>query len=324
MHTAADRDYALIPGYEHYYKDHLVQCFERLLESLSATCKDKTLAIRRQQMATAFLYFKGKHIKDITLQDIEGYIKYLTKERGNSGDEIRMKLSTLHRVFERAMDDGLIERNPLVWRKLPRLPKNKVVKVPFTWEEHCKLLAEIDNREKYKEWWPDVCRIAWHTGLRKGDVAHLEKKLVDLNAGIIRVRSQKKISTREELEIPIEDELRPIIERLMAEGDKSEWLCGWFRQYYIDWWLVSKVINAQFRQACDAVGLPRHSFHSYRHGFVTRLLNAQVDSIIIQQMTGQTLDVIRDYAHISLDAKKAALQRARPLNTQPVQTIEIP
>lgn len=67
------------------------------------------------------------------------------------------------------------------------------------------------------------------------------------------------------------------------------------------------VLPMEFRVICDAAGLPEHSFHSYRHGFVSRLLNQGVGHLVIASMTGHSLEQIETYAHVSADAKRAAL-----------------
>jgi site-specific recombinase XerD len=79
-------------------------------------------------------------------------------------------------------------------------------------------------------------------------------------------------------------------------------------QYIVDG--TRKSMVAQFRSLCKGVGIP-HSFHAFRHAFVTRLVNAGVDPLIIGSMTGQSREQIQAYAHVSNEAKCSALAKAR-------------
>lgn len=73
----------------------------------------------------------------------------------------------------------------------------------------------------------------------------------------------------------------------------------------------TQVLVGQFRHICDDAGLKEHSFHSFRHGFVSRLVNAGVDPITIGSMTGQTIEQIQEYSHVSPQAKVNALAQSR-------------
>ena len=91
---------------------------------------------------------------------------------------------TLKRVFEMAVEEGVLNKNPVMGIKIPiPLPKQKVL----TAQEADKLLkeAKVCNYRFYCHW-----AIALFTGMRNGEIYALRVSDVDLEAGIIHVTKQ--------------------------------------------------------------------------------------------------------------------------------------
>ena len=113
----------------------------------------------------------------------------------------------------------------------------------------------------------------------------------------------------------MDPEVVDVLKRLKADSrqDKLKLVFPWM---YLIWSQPSQrtLLAYQFRWILREAKIPReYSFHSYRHAFISRLLNAGVDVKIIQSMTGQSLRVLYDYVTVTPDAQRAALDKARPL-----------
>lgn len=330
------RQYIRIPGYEHYSpreKDPIGIVFQKWLDLRRHLIKQKTVVTHTSRMSHAITFFRGRPLQEWRKEDGAKYVEYLLKDRGLHPNRVRRCLQDLSGLLRFAMDEGMIEKMPFEFRKVPKPPYKPPQKVPFTYEEHQRVIAEFRRRQDNPRktgaytWWPAACSIAWHTGMRLGDIAQLKVEDVDFGRGIILNHTEKTSRVRNTIEIPIEPELRPILLELrnLSLENKNPFMLPMMCAVYLD---DHSTISHGFREVCDAIDLPNHSFHSYRHGFVTRLLNAGVDPITVSSMTGQSLEIIKTYAHISNDAKAAALARSRvafePPAQQPVTTVNVP
>lgn len=267
---------------------------------------------------------RGYGIPEISNKTMTSYILD-ARAAGLSNNTIAYKVMLVRSFLGWLVDEEELEVNPLVGRKLPALPSSEPDTVPFTHEEYERIIAELRREDRvpvyglelkeirrpaYRDWWVPTCQIGWHTGLRISDIAGLKWSSVDFERELLTVRPKKKAARREILEIPMEPELVRIMLGLWERRiPNNQYVLPILAGYYQD--KARKMVVHWFRLACDRCGFKRHSFHSFRHGFVTRLLNAGVDPITIGSMTGQSLSTITSYAHVSNEAKVVALQKSR-------------
>ena len=305
-----------IKGYEKYHRDPLQEVFEKWIDLRRGTCKASSIQAYRYHLLHVIAFFDCRELSTYCQEDAVKLLNHLLNVKKLNPNVVRHMMRYFRFVMNYALDEGVMPYMPINWRKLPRIAPAKIDKVPFTYEEYQTVKAEL-AKEKYSKYWGDACAVAWHTGLRCGDVALMKMQMVDLRGNTIRSQTMKKSREREELEIPIEPELRPVLERLFLDRPiyDCEYLNARMAWSYKNY---RRALIGEFRDACDACGLVKHSFHSFRHGFVTRLLNAGVDSIIISSITGQTIEQIQEYSHVSLSAKAAAMARSRGEGTMKV------
>jgi len=261
-------------------------------------------------MAESFLSWcdrRGVRLMDLTPALISEYMGEAMAE--NSNGVINGRVNMLRAFFTWAVARKLMESNPCQRALLPRLQAAKPEKVAFTEPEYRRVLAELERGEEggYEPYWPTATRLGWHTGLRMGDVACLSWPQVNLAAGLITVNPRKRQASGQRLEIPIEPELFEHLSAVPLNPPCERVLPGMCWQFGDN----RARLSSRFALACERAGLPNHSYHSLRHGFVTRLLNAGIDSVLISSMTGQSIEQIRSYAHVSPAAKAAALAASR-------------
>lgn len=292
-------------------KNEMTDLIDRWLTFKAAGITQSTAVRYRSGLKALALFFKDREVSTITTNDIAAWMDWLMnrrKVRITSGGTLWL-VGAAHDFLEWCEDNGLTAANPVVHKKLPKLRENNPIKRPFTYEQYQRLGRSILDTTKNSEMWRAAIAVAWHTGLREGDCAALRWEHISFDDRMITAWPQKKAAYNECLYIPIEPEFYDLLLRRKNKDapDQRGYVNLDFRTLY----LRGGAIAYEFRILCDNIGLPNHSFHSFRHGFVTRLLNAGVDSLIISSITGQSLAIIQEYAHISNDAKHEALSKSR-------------
>lgn len=279
--------------------------FESYLAFRACSVAGSSIDTYRQQVATFFRWMEeeGHTFDNLETHHIAAWVTASVQEGARPG-VVRAKLGVLKAFFAWAVGQGLRSVNPVDLSKMPKLRAGKALKVPFTADQYGKVLAEAEG------FWPDACTIAWHTGLRMSDVACLKWASVDLPQRLLTVEPLKKRCFNEQLTIPMSDELHAALLVLWSERSSPQFVLPAFQAEY---GRRRAHCSRLFSRLCNKCGLSQHTFHSFRHGFVTRLLNNDVDPITICSMTGHTLEQLKEYAHVSVDAKRAALTKGQKI-----------
>ena len=279
----------------------------------SSVMTDTTAANTRGTL-NMFLGAMPPNIESIDTAEIAVFIHKLLHDKLKNPNSVRMYLARMKSFFSWCRLRGFMKHDPL--EGLPKIKPAEVHKVPFTWGQYQLVL---DAAAKFKGTvrrpainWVHACTLGWHTGLRFSDCATLRWEMCDFISDVINARPKKMAHVRKEIAIPMEPLLRL---HLLSLGYKESGLVDPFfcHEYHSD--RPRHLDN--FREICDSVGLPRHTFHSLRHSFVSRLLNSGVSAEVVSQLTGQSAAIVSRYAHISIDAKRKAMERAREPEEQP-------
>lgn len=212
-----------------------------------------------------------------------GFAQYLS-EKKTSGKTRRNLIGDLGTVWEglrRVRDD--VKENP--WPLV--LPNNDSERLDaFT---HLQEKSVLKAADKKGHGWGLACRIARHTGLRYGDVARLKWKQVDLAAGVIRLAPSKTARHGIGVAIPVCGSLRKALEaEKRSDGDGEAWVLPEHAECYPNPWQGLPGAFADVLSAAKVSG--RHTFHSWRHTFRTRLAEAGVSDEIAKRLGGWTVD----------------------------------
>lgn len=261
-------------------------------------------------MAKSFIErFANVHPRDIHSPDIGEWMIAEANARVR-GRRMRSKLEFIKRFFAWCADNGEIHEDHMVIflrRRLPRVKFNRVSRRPITQSEHFAIMREArSGRTKY--WWTTACTIGWHTGLRMNDVAFLEWSHIDFEKELIQLTPIKTKRFGKVVTIPMEAELsehlvvlkeRPYYDSTYVIPD----MAGYYR-------MDRTYLPLTFKALSERCRIKEVSFHSYRHAFVSRLINAGVHPLIIGSMTGQSERQIKDYTHVSPEAQREAMAKA--------------
>lgn len=146
-------------------------------------------------------------------------------------------------------------------------------------------------------------RLALNTGMRKGEIYGLLWGQVDFANRQIRIRNGK--TDESDRVIPLNDAALRLLSEMHLHR-ASEFVFPSNRKG--DAGLREPKVG--FIKAVRRAKIPHIRFHDLRRIFATRLVQAGVDLITVQQLLGHsTIAMTTRYAHSSVDAKINAVQR---------------
>lgn len=266
-------------------------------------------AKRQRQLLNTIItpQFGQTNIKSISFEDIDFFIMSL-KKLNHSHKKINHVITTLRCIFNYAEMKKIIDENPCTGIKPFKV--NSPEKGILTKQELEALFAE----EKRTHIWPETMHyiinvLAACTGMRIGEILALKPQ--DISGGEIRVshsyntldklKSTKNGKTRC---IPLNQELQILLHEYSQGKQPTDFLFSVNNGVSpVD----HKTIYKRFWSSLEKIGITKIerqkrniSFHSYRHGFNTRLLEAGVHPETIRLLTGHSPSMTGRYAHIQL------------------------
>lgn len=269
------------------------------LKHVQATNAPATLENYTQRLHRFEAFARGRRITKSLCQQ---YYLYLRLEEKLSARTVVLYRRCVRTFFNWLVDHEMAKANPVT--KLEKVVVTKTERPTFTIEELGRIRAKADTD------WSYAIECAYETGLRLGDVAMLRwTDILVEQRGISRVPNKTK-RFEKKVEIPISEPfLQKLTEMMVAAGD-NPFVCPWMAaQYQSD---GHKTLSSQFIRLCAKANVFGKSFHCLRHTRITKWLKEGVRPEIISTMTGQTLQQVMEYVHLSLDDKRLAMAQ----NTQ--------
>ena len=262
-------------------------------------------------------------IGDVTRADIVTWTNQLRTHRpwrgkddtGLADSSVRGILIIMATMFNWAVSEGYTGTNPV---KIPRgsfaidpidIPtRDEIDRVIKTMSaggaKYYDKERDQTNTARPNPMVADMLTIVLWTGLRIGELCGLAVGDVDLDAGVIHVRAQMSPdgkgrvdvkSRASRRDVPVAPAIVPVLRRLMAGRDRSEWL------------LVSKMgtpvrpgtASLALRNVVGHVGTERVHFHTIRHFYVSSLLTAGVPVQDVARVAGHTPAITLEvYTHV--------------------------
>lgn len=225
--------------------------------------------------------FCEKLIQDFTKADIHKLIFEYLPKKGASANLQKKTRRTLARVFESALEEGFIARNPCkgITIKVPEAPK-KVLN-PKEVELFLGAAKRI-NHPFYYLW-----SVALLTECRNGEMYSLRWKDIDLDAGIININSSwtnkdglHQTKSNKNRVVPISTDLNSLLLELNNLGPFQETLSGLNEKKDF----VSDLVlprssewkhgeqSRVTKRFCNDLGITDVKFHDLRATFITNLL----------------------------------------------------
>ena len=252
-------------------------------------------------------HFGKQSLFSITYNEIDKFILSL-KDENYSNKKINHIITTLKNIFYYAKLQNVIEINPCVGIKPFKVisPEKGILST----EELKALFADKDRNQIWKEKKHFILNyLAAVTGMRLGEILALKPSdiindTVKVSFSYSQLDGLKETKTGKSRIIPIDDTLKNMLIDFCTEKNSDSFIFSNrdgnkpinHKTVYKRYWEVLEKIGI-----CKAERQRRNiSFHSYRHGFNTRLLEAGVAPETVRLLTGHSVSMTARYSHIQL------------------------
>jgi integrase len=276
------------------------------------------LALKKSSMRI-YSYTLEKHIlptlgelpvRDLGIAQIEACLSKL-KQKGHATSTLRTVRATFATVFRSAVKRGHLDRNPahgIVIREADSKKERRF----YSADQARRLLTALT------EPCASVVAVAVLTGLRIGEILALRWKRIDLLGATLEVAenyssgefgSPKTKSSRRV--IPISSSLRRILEdhrKRMKPASPEELVFQTPRGTPLS---DKNLYNRELAPACDQIGQPRVSWHSFRHTHATLLHTNGASLKTAQTLLGHSdlETTLNTYTHAVSDSQSTAVER---------------
>ena len=311
------------PTLEAYYLTFTEIRRKELNESTLRTQRHQFELISAVKMVNSRL-FGEMHIKDIKRRDIE-YVRQALLDAGKTPQNLNNCFAHLNHVFNKAVLDETIEKNPCkalkpLKRKDAPIGENKHRALSIT--ETVKFFEETEARNSY---YKNIFLLMIKTGLRVGEASALYLTDIDKGNGFIHIRktisrdeagayyvsdtTKTKSGTRD---IPLTADVISII-REQEALNRMIFGLNWnglifksaegqiLREYQV---------NREIKRICRAAGIEEFTCHAFRNTFATRFIEQRPqDYKILSEILGHkdisiTLNL---YTHVMTENKVTAM-----------------
>ena len=272
----------------------------------------------------------GKRLVDLGPMDVKklhGLLLANGKVKGGALSVRSVQLS--HRVLHRALADAvrwnLIAVNPASAVRAPRgAPKDNNV---WSAEDAMKFLASVADHRLSALW-----ILALHTGMRRGELAGLRWKDLDLAGATLTVAQQRttaeykvvvlapKAKSQRQLMLAAETVAALAAHKRQQTVERVAAGPGWSNSGYVFVdelglpYHPEKMLN-MFHAESERAGVPRIRLHDVRHTMATLALQAGVHPKVVQEQLGHsTISVTMDtYSHVPQAVRRESASKIASL-----------
>lgn len=245
-----------------------------------------------------FLNYTGNlELSLVTKQMVMEYLDY--RVHSPSIYRARIDLINLSSAFNRAVDQGYLLKNPCSGIKQFKLPQ----KAPkyFSAEEYIMLLGSIKE-----QWFKDIVELAYSSGMRQMEIITLRWAQVDLKNETITLNNHFVINKGKRVQtVYLSKRAKEILVRLFNEKNHDLVFHNNFKKYKQDH--ISKKFKKHVRRTNVNQSL---NFHSLRHTFASRLVQAGTSLYVVQKLLGHAdIKTTQIYSHLKNDNLKDAIKQ---------------
>ncbi|MEQ7011001.1 tyrosine-type recombinase/integrase [Actinopolymorpha sp. B17G11] len=218
---------------------------------------------------------------------------------GLSPKTVRNVQNMLHKAFATAVAWHYIESNPAEHVSKPRLRRRR----PATWnEEQLGRFLDVASKDRFRALWVLVAT----TGMRRSELAGVERDLVDLDAGALTIEPTRVVVDGKPLDedgktdsgrrtISLDAYTVSVLREHLAMVDEER--KAWGHSYpshrkvfcFEDGRLLHPdTITRRFNRLVDRAGLPRITLHGVRHSYATIAMDNGINPKILSERIGHS------------------------------------
>lgn len=227
--------------------------------------------------------FSLNTIKDFTPQVLEEY-KIKRLEEGVLKETVNRELNTLKNLGTKLVEWGYLSINPV--KPVKKFPTKKNKKIRFLTKEEIDLILKHATGQL-----KTAIMLSLYTGMRAGEVCHLEWKDIDFNKKVITIEAKDDWKPKDsELRIiPLQEKLEKFLLSLNHKNKECKILD-----------IDEDTLSSLMRKLVKKLKIKDASFHTLRHTFASHLAMQGVDLYTIAKLLGHaSVETTEIYAHLS-------------------------
>lgn len=260
-------------------------------------------------------YIGGIRVPDLSPRHVRQWFGQM-QEDGLSAKSIQNVYRLLHRAYEYAIENDIVEKNPC--KPKPPTVKKKPVEV-YTEEEIKDILAKAKDTDVYL-----LLIILFNTGLRRGEIAALRWSDIDLDKKTMLIQHNRVIANGKvyekdpksesgKREIPLADALVQVLkearEKDIEAFDADYASTGYVIHLPDGTPYKPDSISQKWDRFAKSNGIRYLCMHDIRHTVASQMIHKNVNCKAVQAIMGHadikvTLDT---YAHPYKEDEKAAI-----------------
>lgn len=231
-------------------------------------------------------YLKEKEINDIEVVNAETAESFLIDLNCRKASTYNKYLTVMASFYK-----GIKKENPFKDIKRKNAEEDVTTKTPFTEQEIELILSQFTGD------WHDICLIASLTGMRFGDIVHLNKTNIiesgESQGHVIKLIPSKTSHTGRALYIQLLEPLYFLLNKLTDK--RGYYFPDKVEKYKAGTKHAGSSLNHMFIKKLKVIGIQDKTFHCFRHYFVDKLRkaglsNEQIGSIVGHSSVKQTRD----------------------------------
>lgn len=258
-----------------------------------------------------------EYFQDISIEKIDTFYINTTiaamKKKGMSNTVINSYCKILKMCFDYACDMGYIIENPVNKASVPKVTRHTEIN-PFTMQEVIRLLEQ-----DCVQWVRDGIVIAFHTGMRRGEIYALKWSDINFDQRFIMVqRAQSFAGSKVVIKstktacgvrrIDIDKYFASYLAKMKKDSDSDYVFAPPPKSKYP--FRVPWNISAYVKEVCMSAGIAPRNFHALRHTHATVLLAYGIHPKIVQERLGHS-DIsitVMTYSHVLPTIQREAVQ----------------
>lgn len=247
-------------------------------------------------MAEWVRYFgEKKHPAHIVAGDVRAWQAEKAALKMKPGT-INRYVAYLRRLFNLAIRDELLDKNPCGSGRVPSLRESGQRKRIISPEEEALLLPSLAPADRA------AFILCLYSGMRQGEALQLRRADVQAGGQVVELADTK---AGKEQTVHLNGPAAAAI-KFMLSRHKSEFV---FPNRKGTGPMSGARLTERLQKAAEKLGLPKVWFHSLRHGFVTRLGDGRTDIGTAQELARHSnVNQTRHYWHPSDERKRAAVE----------------